>query len=190
MEWSCGWNQKNLGPLSQQVWHDKDPSLLKGPESLAYMLKFCSSSQVMVTSPYKWKILEWDVFDDLRRTRSHGYNLNLFCQKLLKKKLLRNYFQNIDALMTFYQICSYGDFAHPSELEIIDIADRLCSTYASYLDIQTLKRASTPKKRTVPFHARNEPYCAESEPYRARNEPLHRHRYDVPHKIKAVNSVA
>jgi hypothetical protein len=24
------------GPMSQQVWHDKDPSLLKGPERQAY----------------------------------------------------------------------------------------------------------------------------------------------------------
>jgi hypothetical protein len=26
---------KNRGPVSQQVWHDKDPSLLKGPERRA-----------------------------------------------------------------------------------------------------------------------------------------------------------
>jgi hypothetical protein len=24
--------QENQGPMSQQVWQDKDPSLLKGPE--------------------------------------------------------------------------------------------------------------------------------------------------------------
>jgi hypothetical protein len=29
------WDQKNRGPVSQQVWHDKDPSLLKGPERRA-----------------------------------------------------------------------------------------------------------------------------------------------------------
>jgi hypothetical protein len=27
--------RKNRGPMSQQVWHDKDPSLLKGPERRA-----------------------------------------------------------------------------------------------------------------------------------------------------------
>jgi hypothetical protein len=27
---SFGWNRKSRGPLSQQVWSDKDPSLLKG----------------------------------------------------------------------------------------------------------------------------------------------------------------
>jgi hypothetical protein len=27
--------QKNRGPVSQQVWHNKDPSLLKGPERRA-----------------------------------------------------------------------------------------------------------------------------------------------------------
>jgi hypothetical protein len=26
---------ENRGPVSQQVWHDKDPSLLKGPERRA-----------------------------------------------------------------------------------------------------------------------------------------------------------
>jgi hypothetical protein len=30
MGWSFGWDRKNRGPVSQQVWHDKDPSLLKG----------------------------------------------------------------------------------------------------------------------------------------------------------------
>jgi hypothetical protein len=29
---------QNRGPVSQQVWHDKDPSLLKGPERRAYAL--------------------------------------------------------------------------------------------------------------------------------------------------------
>ena len=32
---SFGWDRKNRGPMSQQVWHDKDPSLLKGPERQA-----------------------------------------------------------------------------------------------------------------------------------------------------------
>jgi hypothetical protein len=55
---SFGWDRKNRGPVSQQVWHDKDPSLLKGPE---HKPKFCSPSPVMVTSPYKWNILERDI---------------------------------------------------------------------------------------------------------------------------------
>jgi hypothetical protein len=29
---SFGWDRKNRGPVSQQVWHDKDPSMLKGSE--------------------------------------------------------------------------------------------------------------------------------------------------------------
>jgi hypothetical protein len=32
---------ENQGPVSQQVWHDKDPSLFNGPEP-----KFCSPSPV------------------------------------------------------------------------------------------------------------------------------------------------
>ena len=42
---------------------------------------------------------------------------------------------------------------------------------AKFIKIQTLKRASTPQKRTVPFRARNEPYRARSVPYRARTVP-------------------
>ena len=125
MEWSCGWNQKNQDPVSQQVWHDKDPSLLKGPESLAYRLKFCSPSSVMMTSPYKWKILERDVFDDLQRTRSHGYNLNLFCQKIQKKNNFGIVFKISMHWWHFMYERSYDDFAHPSELEIIDTTDRM-----------------------------------------------------------------
>jgi hypothetical protein len=32
MKWSFQWQRRNRGPLSQWVWHDKDPFLLKGPE--------------------------------------------------------------------------------------------------------------------------------------------------------------
>jgi hypothetical protein len=49
------------GPVSQQVWHDKDPSLLKGHLSAEQRPKFCSPSPVQVTSPFKWNILERDV---------------------------------------------------------------------------------------------------------------------------------
>jgi hypothetical protein len=40
-------NLFNQGPVSQQVWHNKDPSLLKDPE-------FYSPLPEMVASPYKW----------------------------------------------------------------------------------------------------------------------------------------
>jgi hypothetical protein len=50
--------RKNRDPVSQQVWHGKDPcsktlSAEHGP-------KFCSPSPAMMTSSYEWKILEWD----------------------------------------------------------------------------------------------------------------------------------
>jgi hypothetical protein len=32
---SFGWDRVNRGPVSQQVWHDQNPSLLKGPERRA-----------------------------------------------------------------------------------------------------------------------------------------------------------
>ena len=41
------------------MWHEKEPSLLNGQECRA-QVKICSPSPVMVTSPYEWKILEWD----------------------------------------------------------------------------------------------------------------------------------
>jgi hypothetical protein len=61
-----GRDEKNWGPMSQQVWHDKDLthrkrsetdrgfptmdlSMLEGPEQ-----RPCSPSPAMVTSPYKW----------------------------------------------------------------------------------------------------------------------------------------
>ena len=34
-EWSLEATTKNQGPLSQQVWHDRDPSLFKCPERRA-----------------------------------------------------------------------------------------------------------------------------------------------------------
>jgi hypothetical protein len=30
-----GWDRKNRGPVSQQVWHDKNPFLLKDPDRRA-----------------------------------------------------------------------------------------------------------------------------------------------------------
>jgi hypothetical protein len=47
--------------LSQYVWHNKVPSLFKGPERWAYRPKFCNPSPAMVMSPYKRKILKRDV---------------------------------------------------------------------------------------------------------------------------------
>lgn len=34
---------------------------------------------------------------------------------------------------------------------------------------QTLKRATTPLKRNVPFRARHEPYCSQSLPFHSQN---------------------
>jgi hypothetical protein len=60
VEWTFGWDRKNRGPISQQVWHDKDPPCSKAL-SAERRPKFYSPSPAMVTSPYEWKILEWDV---------------------------------------------------------------------------------------------------------------------------------
>jgi hypothetical protein len=43
---------EKVRPVSQQLWHDKDPSPLKGPERRT-QAKICNISLVMVTSPYK-----------------------------------------------------------------------------------------------------------------------------------------
>jgi hypothetical protein len=47
-----GWVRKNQGLVSQQVWHDKDPSLPKGLAGADDKPKFC---RVRSTSP---KVLE------------------------------------------------------------------------------------------------------------------------------------
>lgn len=39
-----------------------------------------------------------------------------------------------------------------------------------YIQLQTLKHATTSLKLTVPFLARNEPYRSQSEPYHSQNE--------------------
>ena len=49
----------NGRPVSQQVWHVREPSLLNGHECRT-QVKICSPSPAMVTSPYEKKILEWD----------------------------------------------------------------------------------------------------------------------------------
>ena len=46
-------------PVSQKLWHVKEPSLHNGHECWAWV-KICSPSPAMVTSPYEWKILQWD----------------------------------------------------------------------------------------------------------------------------------
>ena len=46
-------------PVSQKLWHVKEPSLHNGHECWAWV-KICSPSLAMVTSPYEWKILQWD----------------------------------------------------------------------------------------------------------------------------------
>jgi hypothetical protein len=59
-EWigrSFGWDLKNRGPVSEQVRHNKDPSLLKCPE---HRPRFSSPSPATGTSSYRWKILERD----------------------------------------------------------------------------------------------------------------------------------
>jgi hypothetical protein len=56
MGWSFGWDQKNRGPVSEEVWHDK---VKFTPYSKAFSAehrpKFCRFSAIMVTSPYRWK---------------------------------------------------------------------------------------------------------------------------------------
>jgi hypothetical protein len=72
----------------------------------------------MVTSPYKWKIFVLNIFDDLQRTRSHGYNFNLFCQKLLKKIT--------SELFSRYR-CIDDIFSSPELKTQVSFSDRLLS---------------------------------------------------------------
>ena len=45
--------------MSQEMWHPKEPSLLNAYECRAQVI-IIIPSPLMVTSPYEWKILEWD----------------------------------------------------------------------------------------------------------------------------------
>ena len=56
-------------PVSQWVWHDKEPTLLNGHDCRA-KVKIWSSSLSMVTYPYDWKIFKWD---DKPQTNKHGF---------------------------------------------------------------------------------------------------------------------
>ena len=49
------------------MWHAKEPSLFNGHECRAYD-KIWSPLPVIVTSPYHWKILEWDVKPPKKKT--------------------------------------------------------------------------------------------------------------------------
>ena len=52
---SFGWRCRNRNPVSQLVWHDKDPSPLIGAVKFVVFQRLC-----MVTSSYDWKFLVWD----------------------------------------------------------------------------------------------------------------------------------
>ena len=52
--------------ISQYMWHAKEPSLLYGHKCRA-LVKICSPSSAMVTSPNEWKILKWD--ENLQRNK-------------------------------------------------------------------------------------------------------------------------
>jgi hypothetical protein len=61
VEQSSGWDMKNWGTVSQQMWHDKKIPLCSKVLSTEHRPKFCSPQPVMTMSPYTWKILERDV---------------------------------------------------------------------------------------------------------------------------------
>lgn len=50
--------------------------------------------------------------------------------------------------------------------------------------LQTLNRATTPLKRTIPFYARKEPYHSQNESYRSQSEPYLSQK--EPYRAKSV----
>lgn len=61
-------------------------------------------------------------------------------------------------------------------------------------DLQTMKRATTPLKRTVQFRATNEPYCSknktyrsQSVPFRSQNEPYR--SQNEPYRVKSCKKI-
>ena len=59
-------------PMSQMVWHAKEPSLLNSQKCRA-QVKIWSPSPVKVTSSYEWKILEWDVKHQTNKQNKHSF---------------------------------------------------------------------------------------------------------------------
>ena len=69
--WSFRWDRKNRGPVSQQAWHDKDPSQLKGlmcRASVYYLQPFNEKYDV----PYDCKNFELDVIFNQLNDHSYG----------------------------------------------------------------------------------------------------------------------
>ena len=67
-------------PVSQEVWHAKEPSLLNCHKCRT-KVKFCSPLPIMVTSPNEWKILECD-----EKLQTNRKNLNRFFKMVMYRR--------------------------------------------------------------------------------------------------------
>jgi hypothetical protein len=85
---------KTLRPESQKVWHNTDPSLLKG-SAPKLGSKCCSLSPAMVMSPYEWKIPKWDVKQYIKKNHDNQLNHSLPNNRVLTK--LKCYSSQVDS---------------------------------------------------------------------------------------------
>ena len=86
-------------PVSQQVWHAKEPSLLNGHECRAQVKIYCPSPAT-VTSPYERKILEWDEKNPNKHTLVYS-NAILYCSS----RYIRGFFFIISPNKSNTYIC-------------------------------------------------------------------------------------
>jgi hypothetical protein len=101
---SFGWDQKNRGPVSQQVWHDKDPSLLKSPKRRAKLgLNFAAFHRqwwhLHIKVKYSWAVRK----TVNKQAINWSWNLNDLLPCLLITILVKNG-QWIYYLMLFWGI--------------------------------------------------------------------------------------
>jgi hypothetical protein len=87
--------------MSQQVWHNKDPSLLKGPET-THTPKFCSPSPAMLSQTLHLHIRE----KFLRRTLNSKYPRVVIWQSI---NLLVAYLRNMVQRPNFCRCSAGGD---------------------------------------------------------------------------------
>ena len=95
-------------PVSQSVWHDKEPSLFNGHECRA-KVKIYSPSPAKVTSPYEWKILEWDENPQTNKQTKDLANFvqrtqTNFCTLFWKKWIIDIEFDGYDILSCNYPL--------------------------------------------------------------------------------------
>jgi hypothetical protein len=137
---SFGWNRKNRGLVSQQVWHDNDHPCSKVLRA-EHKLTFCSPPPEMVTSPYKWKILEPGV---------KQYIINLY-RRIMSEKDRRTLQQDRDTLQKCEDVWLMQ--LHSDKCKVLQITTRRTPLQSRYtIHGQVLNNANSAKYLGLNIH--------------------------------------